>query len=131
MLKLHFITTGIMIISLEGLKLGDHLKDPTYNIKSYLTKPDQIILEAKEMKFFTDWGCIVLDQAKKDKQGRVIEVSIDSETWGWYSTAQIVLERNGQIIFNDNFQSGTRGPIGDPKRFKSYPVLQENLLVKT
>lgn len=130
MLKLHFITTGIMTISLEGLKLGDHIKDPTYNIKSYLTKPDQIILEAKEMKFFTDWGCIVIDPAKKDKQGRVIEVSIDSENWGWYATAQIILERNGQIIFNDNFQSGTRGPIGNPKRFKSYPVLQGDFLVK-
>jgi len=41
------------------------------------------------------------------------------------------LQNHDQIIFNDNFQSGTRGPLGDPKRFKSYPVLQEDLLVKT
>ena len=124
MLKLHFITTGIMTVSLEGVKLGDHLKDPEYNIKSYLTKPDQIILEAREMKFFTDWGSIILEPTKKAKPGRVIEVSIDSEKWGWYATAQIVLERNGQVIFNDNFQSGTKGPVGDSKRVKSYSILE-------
>ena len=118
-----------MIISLEGLKLGNHLKDPANNIRSYITKPDEIILEAKEMKYFTDWGCIVLDPAKKDKQ-KIIKVCIDSETWGWYATAQIILERDGQIIFNDNFQSATKGPIGDARRYKSFPILIEDLLAK-
>ena len=123
MLNLHFITTGLMVINLEGLKLGTHLKDPLDNVKSYLTKSDEIILETMDIKFFSNWGCIELKQTEKNKQG-IIKVSIDSEVWGWQGTAQIILERNGQIIFNDNFQSGTRGPIGDPKRFKSYPVLE-------
>ena len=123
MLNLHFITTGLMVINLEGLKLGTHLKDPLDNVKSYLTKSDEIILETMDIKFFSNWGCIELKPTEKNKQG-IIKVSIDSEVWGWQGTAQIILERNGQIIFNDNFQSGTRGPIGDPKRFKSYPVLE-------
>lgn len=129
MLKLHFITSGIMIISLEGIKLGTHLKDPVYNIKSYLTKPDQVLIEAKEMKFFTDWGCILLEPNPKAKD-KIINVSIDSDNWGWYATAQVVLEQDGQIIFNDNFQSGTKGPIGNPIRTKSYPVLQAQFAVK-
>jgi hypothetical protein len=75
------------------------------------------------MGFFTDWGIIELEPIKGSKE-KSINVCIDSEVWAWYGTAQILLVRDGQIIISDNFQSGTRGPVGNPKRYRSYPVLE-------
>ena len=35
----------------------------------------------------------------------------------------MILERNGQVIFTDNFQSSLKGPLGESKRTKEYPVV--------
>lgn len=112
-----------MMINLEGLSLGQHQKDPSSNVKSYLTEPSKISLEAEDMGYFTDWGIIEL-KPEKIFQKRAINISIDSEKWGWYASAGILLQRDGQIIFSENFQSGTKGPIGNPMRFRSYPILE-------
>ena len=110
-----------MAISLEGFHLGQHQKDPRLNLITFSTNDSQIILNVKDMKFFTDWGIIELVPVKNVKQ-RVINVSIDSDVWAWYATAQIILFRDEKIIFSDNFQSGTRGPLGNPIRFRSYTL---------
>jgi hypothetical protein len=122
MLKLHFVTNGIMAISLDGLAFGKHKKDPEDNLKSYFTNAAEVNVAAKDMDEFTEEGIIELTPDSSKKQG-VIKVTIDSEHWGRIGTAQIALEKDGQIVFNDNFQSGIKGPIGDPKRQKSYPVI--------
>lgn len=88
-----------------------------------MTKPDSIYLEAKDMSQFTDWGIVELKPLPKVNERRVV-VMIDSQTWGWYGSAEIVLVKDGQVIASENFQSGTRGPIGDPRRYRSYPVLE-------
>ena len=54
---------------------------------------------------------------------RSIKVTCDSISWGWFATAQMILERNGQVIFTDNFQSSLKGPLGESKRTKEYPVV--------
>ncbi|MGZ5245366.1 MAG: hypothetical protein ACXWD4_15700, partial [Bacteroidia bacterium] len=51
-----------------------------------------------------------------------ITVTIDSDTNFWYGTAQIAIFVNGTCILNDNFQSGVKGPVGDPKKVKRYPI---------
>ena len=120
MLKLHFITSGKMLINLEGLSIDYQIIDPIYNVKTFITKPNQIVLDSENLKFFTDWGVIALSESRaKDK---IIKVFIDCDSWGWYSTAQIMLEKDGQIILNDNFQSGTRGPVGNPVKVRNYNV---------
>ncbi|MBC7474048.1 MAG: hypothetical protein H7263_07120 [Candidatus Sericytochromatia bacterium] len=122
MLKLFFTTSGKMTLEFEGLILGNHDKEPIFNAKSYITAPNKIILEAEDMKKFTDWGCIELLPVK-DAKDKVIAITIGSDVWGWYGTAQIALEKDGQVVFNDNFQSGVKGPIGNANRFRTYPVL--------
>ncbi len=122
MLKLHFVTNGIMTISLEGIAFGKHKKDPEDNIKSYFTNAVEVNVAAKDMDEFTEEGVIELTPDSSKKQG-TINVTIDAESWGRVGTAQIVLEKDNQVVFNDNFQSGIKGPIGDPKRQKSYPVI--------
>ncbi len=122
MLKLRFVTNGIMTISLDSLAFGKHKKDPEDNIKSYFTNAVEVNVAAKDMDEFTEEGVIELTPDTRKKQG-TINVTIDSESWGRVGTAQIVLEKDGQVVFNDNFQSGIKGPIGDPSRQKSYPVI--------
>ena len=122
-LKLHFITSGILTANLSGFYLGRVAKAPVQNLKTYLTGPDNIYVEAYDMGYFTDWGIIELKPVENAKE-RTIIVCIDSQVWGWYGTAQILIVRDGQIITSDNFQSGTRGPVGNPKRYRSYPVLE-------
>lgn len=123
MLKLHFITSGILDIQLSNVHLGLVVKAPLSNLASYLTEPFRIYLEAKDMGYFTDWGIIELIPVKND-QPKIIRVMIDSQVWAWFGTADIFLERNGQIVFHENFQSGTKGPLGNPKRYRSYQVLE-------
>jgi hypothetical protein len=122
-LKLHFITSGSLTVKLSGFYLDRVAKGPAQNLKTFLTGPDNIYLEAKDMGYFTDWGIVELKPVAGEKERSVI-VMIDSLVWGWYGTAQIVLFRDGQIIASDNFQSGVKGPVGDPKRYRSYPVLE-------
>lgn len=120
MAKLHFITSGDLIIKLEGLSFGKSFKDPSYNVKRYIFNKNQLEIFAQDMKDFTDWGIIELNDLTP-YQG-FISVSIDSQTLGWFGTAQIALEVKGQIIINDNFQSGVKGLVGDPKKIKKYAI---------
>lgn len=120
MLKLYFITSGKMEIELEGLSIDYHIRDPVYNVKNYSTDDKKIFVNADDMKFFTDWGCVNLKESNTKQ--KIVKVCADSEKWGWYATVQIMIEKNGQIIFNDNFQSGTRGPVGDPRKVKTFVV---------
>ncbi|MFN8578276.1 MAG: hypothetical protein U0354_15670 [Candidatus Sericytochromatia bacterium] len=120
MLKLHFVTSGYMLIDLEELSIDYQIRDPVYNVKTFATKPNQIILDSENLKFFTDWGVVSLTESKA--KNRIIKVTLDCLKWGWYSSAQIVIERDGQIILNDNFQSGTRGPVGNPVKVRNYNV---------
>jgi hypothetical protein len=129
MFKLHFITNAEMRINIEGMNLGKHVKDPVSNVKSYSTKQDEILVVADDPDYFTDWGCIELVPEERSKKSEV-NVSIDTDKWGWAGTAQIMLEKDGQIIFNDNFQSGTKGPLGNPKRTKVFPIPSYLMLPK-
>ena len=120
MLKLHFVTSGYMLINLEELSIDYQIIDPIYNVKTFITKPNQIVLDSENLKFFTDWGLVALSESKA--KNRIIKVTLDCDKWGWYSSAQIIIERDGHIILNDNFQSGTRGPIGNPAKVRNYKV---------
>jgi hypothetical protein len=117
---LQFTTSGNMTIDLDGFSFGKHTVDPTTNVKSYITNENQLLLNAKDMNKFTNWGSIELFDISPDMG--YITVSITSDTLLWYGTAQIALWVNGQCILNDNFQSGVKGPLGDPRTTKKYPV---------
>ena len=120
MAEFHFTTSGDMHIKLQGLSFGRHLKDPKNNVKSFVAHPSELTLNARDQSQFTDWGVIeLIDEAPGT--GHLV-VTIDSPTWGWYGTAQFSLWVNRQNILNDNFQSGVRGPVGDPRRQKSFKV---------
>jgi hypothetical protein len=110
-------------VELSGFLLGQAVKGPVTNVKTFLTGPDNIYLEAYDMGYFTDWGIIELKPVSDSKE-QTVKVMIDSQLWGWYGTAQILIVRDGHIITSDNFQSGVRGPVGNPKRYRSYPVLE-------
>ena len=72
------------------------------------------------MGTFTNWGVVELKPDGKNTP--IVNANIDSDSWGWYATAQIMIEVDGEIMLNDNFQSGLKGPIGDPEKTKSYPL---------
>lgn len=108
------------MIKTEGMNLGRHLKDPLTNIKSYFTDDTGITLIAENMNKFTDWGIVEL--VNVSEENALINVSIDSGEWGWFATGQIALEKDGQIIFSDNFQSGLKGPVGNALKSKSYAI---------
>jgi hypothetical protein len=117
------MTSGNLSITLAGLSLGLVARAPALNSRTFLTKPDSLYLEAKDMDKFTDWGIIELKPVAGAKE-RSVNVMIDSEVWGWYGSAQIAIVKDGQIISSDNFQSGVKGPVGNPKRYRSYPILE-------
>ena len=109
-----------MKIELENMFFGRHEKDPVDNVKSFISRNKEISLVAENMGTFTNWGVIeVIPESKKQP---IINATIDSDSWGWFATAQIMVEMDGQIIINDNFQSGLKGPVGDPKKTKSFPI---------
>ena len=120
MIKLYYVTNGDMKIELENMTFGKHEKDPADNVKSFICKNKEISLVAENMGVFTNWGVIELEP--EGKKQPILNASIDSDSWGWYATAQIVIEIDGQVIINDNFQSGLKGPVGDPKKIKSFPI---------
>ena len=120
MIKLHYITNGNMNIELENMTFGKHEKDPVDNVKSFICKNKQISLIEKNMGTFTNWGVVELKPDGKNTP--IVNANIDSDSWGWYATAQIMIEVDGEIMLNDNFQSGLKGPIGDPEKTKSYPL---------
>lgn len=120
MIKLYYVTNGDMKIELENMTFGKHEKEPVDNVKSFICKNKELYLVAENMKAFTNCGVIELKiEGKKEP---IINASVTADSWGWFATAQIVLEKDGQVIFNDNFQSGLKGPVGNPTRYKSYPV---------
>lgn len=121
MLILRFATNGIMNISLEGLAIARHIKDPIINIRSFETNSKGVSLIADNIKNFTDFGTVELIPIKGTKE-MSINVSINSESWGWYASSEIIITNNDTIVVNDNFQSGLKGPVGNPIRFNSYPV---------
>ena len=121
MLRLRFATSGTMTIKLEGLSITKHIRDPTANVKTYLASTTEITIIAKDMKTYSDFGVIELAVIQSAKV-KVINVCIDSDVWAWYGSAQTIIDKDGQILLNDNFQSGVRGPVGNPKRYKSYSV---------
>lgn len=109
-----------MTINLEGMQFGRHIKDPVNNVKHFGTKNHQLTLTSTDPNKFTDWGVIELIDLYN--YTGLITMFIDSEQWGWYATAHIVLKMNGYIALNDNFQSGVIGPIGNPMKVKKYPI---------
>ena len=121
MAQFRFTTSGSMYIRLSGLRFGRKIHDPGQNVKTYMINEHEITLVAQDQKDFTDWGMIeLIDEAPGTG---LMDVTIDSETWGWYGTAQFsVVASNGQLILNDNFQSGVRGPVGDPRAVKHYRI---------
>jgi hypothetical protein len=120
MAQFRFTTSGSMNIRLTGLSFGQHLHDPCQNVKTFIVNPHEITLVATDEKSFTDWGMIELSDEAAGA-GRM-DVTIDSDAWGWYGTAQFAVIANGQVILNDNFQSGVRGPVGDPSVVKHYCI---------
>ena len=123
MIKLHYITNGDMTLELENMTFGKHEKDPVDNVKSFTCKNKEIILKANNMNHFTNWGVIELIP-EKGKQP-ILNASVSADSWGWYATAQIMVEIDEEIIINDNFQSGLKGPIGNPEIKKAFVLLSE------
>jgi hypothetical protein len=121
MAEFRFTTSGDMTITLEGLQFGEHMRDPRSNVKSFIAHPTQIVINAADQKEFTGLGVIQLLDLNPGQRG-YMTVSIDSPTMGWYGTAQVAVIVNGQNIINDNFQSGVKGPLGDPRNTKRYAV---------
>jgi hypothetical protein len=126
MIKLSYVTNGKITIEVEGFTFGFHEIDPSDNVKRYFVESNKLELEVTDMKWFSEWGVIELVPCK-DSHRRSIKVTCDATSWGCYATAQMVLERNGQVVFNDNFQSSLKGPIGDSKRTKEYPVIDYSI----
>lgn len=118
--QLNYITSGKMEIILDGMKFGRHFKDPQINVKHYETKETKLELDSADHGNFTEWGSIELIDLTP-WNGRII-VSIDCDKWAFFGTAQFQLIINGQIVLSDNFQSGVRGPLGDPKQAKQYAI---------
>ena len=122
MLKIYFITSGILTISLElGINSGRVVKAPTINVKNFSVNEKEIILSAKDMNNYSDWGVIELLPLRGAE--KVITVCVDSDVWGWFGTGQIMLEKD-KLILSDNFSSGVKGPLGDPRKYKTYPITE-------
>lgn len=121
MAEFRFTTSGDMTVELQGLSFGRHIRDPMGNVKSFIVHSTQIIINAADQNDFTELGIIELVDLAPNSRG-FITVTIDSPNNGWYGTAQVALIVNGQWILNDNFQSGVRGPVGDPKKVKRYAI---------
>lgn len=119
--QLHLITSGNMSIKLDGLQTGHHINDPAKNVKMFEALPNSITLHAIDQNNFTDWAVIELNDLQPG-QGS-LAVTIDSPTFGWYGTAQLAVVINGQVVLSDNFQSGVRGIIGDPRCTKRYAIM--------
>lgn len=119
--RLHLATSGNMTVRLFGVAINKHLHDPAHNVKSYIVEPHEIIFNAADQNDFTDWA--VLELVDESPGLGFIEVTVDSPTLGWYGTAQVAVVVNGQVVMNDNFQSGVRGPLGDPRKTKRYKLL--------
>lgn len=121
MAQLEFTTNGDMTITLEGLAFGKSVRDPRKNVKSYGVKPRQVHFHAEKPDADSDWA--ILEIRDLTPHTGYITVTIDSSHLGWYTNAQIVLRSDsGQLILQDFFQSGTRGPLGDPKKVRRYPI---------
>lgn len=118
--QLYYLTTGKMKINLDGMRFGKHLKDPQKNVKFFGTKAETLELESVDPDLFTDHG--VIELIDNEPWEGYLMVSIDCEKWGWYATAQIQVVMNGQVILSDNFQSGVKGPVGDPLKKKQYAI---------
>ncbi len=117
---LNYITSGKMEIFLDGIKFGKHFKDPQQNVKHYGTQESKLELYSANEGNFTEWGSIELIDISQ--WNGTITVSIDCDKWAFFGTAQFQLIINGQIILSDNFQSGIKGPIGNPKVTKQYAI---------
>lgn len=118
--QLNYITSGKMEIFLEGITIGKHFKDPQQNVKHFGTQVSKIELESADQGNFTEWGSIELIDVTP--YTGLITVSIDCDKWFFFGSAQFQLIVNGQIILSDNFQSGVRGPLGNPKKVKRYAI---------
>lgn len=122
MAQFQFTTTGRMTIDLEGLRFGKNIKNPSGNVKSYIINPEQILLHANAPNIYTGAGVIELIDINPNQRG-FIKVSIDAlDDWSTSGAVQIALYVNGQCILSDNFQSGLRGPFGNPINHKIYPI---------
>lgn len=120
MIKIHYTTNGRLNIELINASFGKHIKEPTKNLKSYYPNTKNLEIVAEDMNNYTDWGIIEIIP-DKEKQP-VVNASITSDTWGWYADTQIEIEKDGQTLFNDLFESGLKGPVGNPIKYKSYPL---------
>lgn len=118
--QLNYITSGKMEILLEGMRFGKRFKDPQQNVKHFGTNASKIELESADQGNFTEWGSIELIDLTP-WTGK-ITVSIDCDKWAFFGTAQFQLVINGQIVLSDNFQSGVRGPLGNPKKIKQFAI---------
>ncbi len=118
--QLNYITSGRMEIFVDGMKFGKHFRDPKINVKHFGTQVSKIELEAADQGNFTEWGSIELIDLEP-WTGNLM-VTIDCDKWAFFGTAQFQLVINGQIVLSDNFQSGVRGPVGDPKKKKQFAI---------
>ncbi|HNW89990.1 MAG TPA: hypothetical protein PKN48_10025 [Bacteroidales bacterium] len=118
--QLNFITSGKMVISLEGMQFGRQIKDPQKNVKHFGLHQTALELESADQGNFTEWGSIEIIDLKPEVG--TITITVDCDKWLFFGTAQFELMINGHIILIDNFQSGIRGPVGDPKKKKQYAI---------
>ncbi|MEK7432922.1 MAG: hypothetical protein AABZ74_07310 [Cyanobacteriota bacterium] len=120
MIKLHYITNGDMNIELENMIFGKHEEIPVENVKSFNSKERELSLKSNNINHFTNWGIVEL--FPEDKKLGIINVSIDSNSWGRIATAQIMIEKNKNIIINNNFQSEKKELNKNSKKSNSVTV---------
>ncbi len=117
---LNYTTSGKMEIFLDGMKFAGPIKSPQINVGNLVIESEKIKLNSNNHGEFTEWGSIQIIDIEA-WEGYVM-VTIDCDKWGYFGAAQFQLVVNGQIVLSDNFHSGVRGPLGDPKLKKQYKI---------
>lgn len=117
MALLDFTTTGKMTIQLQGATFGKVLVDPHSdpNVKHFGVGPHTLKIEVHDEMRFSKWGKVEI--IEEGQPGGTMTVEIDTNTLGFYGTAQFNLHYgSGQHIVSDNFKSGWGG---DPRSSQS------------
>jgi hypothetical protein len=118
--RLNFAVAGKMTIHLDGLGFGKQLQAPTQNIKHFGVKQNELVLNSIHCDKSTNWGSMQLIDLEP-WEGYIV-VSIDSDDIPWKAQGRIQLYINNQLVLDDTLESGVKGPMGDPKKKKQYPI---------
>lgn len=118
--RLNFAVAGKLTIHLDGLGFGQQLQAPRQNVQHFGVQRNQIDLYSVHCDKSTDWVSMQLIDLEP-WEGYIL-VTIDSEDIPWKAQGRIQLYINNQLVLDDTIESGVKGPIGDPKKKRQYPI---------